>query len=78
MVCDPELQAAPAPTPDPWDGPEDGVYWPEPVSAPQRSPEVASLNAWAQQQFVKPATPSVDRVAEIKAQFKALDLDGVA
>lgn len=54
-----------APAPNPWDGPEDGVYWPEaaPAVAAQAQPTPGALDS---------------RVAEIKTQFKALDLDGVA
>lgn len=58
-------EAQSAPTPDPWDGPEDGVYWPEPAA-----PAVAAQ--------AQPAALPLDRIAEIKAQFKTLDLDGVA
>lgn len=55
------VQAAQA-TPDPWDGPEDGVYWPEATPA-------------AAAQAQQPAPVALEsRVAEIKAAFRTLEV----
>lgn len=56
-----EAQAPMQVTPDPWDGPEDGVYWSEPTA-----PAVAAQ--------AQPAALPLDRIAEIKAAFRTLEV----
>ncbi|SMB93374.1 AAA family ATPase [Deinococcus hopiensis] len=74
-ICDETIKAAneakwaaegtwpdPAAQPDPWEAAEGETFWPEPAVAAALGPEPVTL----------------ERVEEIKAQFRVMDLGGVA